>query len=300
MRIRSRWVLGFCSLAMTAPAASSASAQVVATPFTPPPNAAAPLASAGTMIPLEQAPDSKPAMPPGMAGMPPGMAEPLSGSPYTPGSNPGQPSAPATASTASAPMPGHNHHGLFGHRHCVECQRARAKAADGVDIPPPPGYPGAPAMVAGETVVSGPVVVGEPSAPGYAVVGGPSDAAGFAMTEGGMPSSEPAPIGVARGSMGGAPGALGDPRLAGAMARRAPGSYDPSVMPTSVPPPPAPMSGPGHNRPHIISHMIRPSMYLRRHQEREDRRREQHAAEAYGPDNQKVNDLPASMVYGRR
>ncbi len=34
--------------------------------------------------------------------------------------------------------PGHHHKGLFGWRHCTECQRAYAKARDGVDVPPPP------------------------------------------------------------------------------------------------------------------------------------------------------------------
>ena len=37
----------------------------------------------------------------------------------------------------------HHHKGLFGRRHCVECQRAYVKAHDGVDVPaPPPLEPG--------------------------------------------------------------------------------------------------------------------------------------------------------------
>jgi hypothetical protein len=32
----------------------------------------------------------------------------------------------------------HQHKGLFGRRHCVECQRAYVKAHDGVDVPAPP------------------------------------------------------------------------------------------------------------------------------------------------------------------
>ena len=32
----------------------------------------------------------------------------------------------------------HHHKGLFGRRHCVECQRAYYKARDGVDVPAPP------------------------------------------------------------------------------------------------------------------------------------------------------------------
>ena len=39
--------------------------------------------------------------------------------------------------TPSQPAP-HHHKGLFGRRHCVECQRAYVKAHDGVDIAAPP------------------------------------------------------------------------------------------------------------------------------------------------------------------
>ena len=69
---------------------------------------------------------------------------------------------------------------------------APRKAADGVDIPPPPGFAGAQVMAPGETIVSGPVVVSErivsaddPHAPGYAVVGGQETAApGYAVVNG--------------------------------------------------------------------------------------------------------------------
>ena len=44
---------------------------------------------------------------------------------------------------AAAQAAGHHHKGLFGYRHCVECQRAYAKAHDGVDVPPPPVDPAA-------------------------------------------------------------------------------------------------------------------------------------------------------------
>ncbi len=305
MRVRSRWVLGVCGLAMSATAGSTATAQV-ATPTAPMPSAAAsaPATGPGAAIPLSPAEESKSSMPPGLAGMPPVWGGPLTGHSYTPGSKPVEmppastslPSAPAPANAAAAEMAGHHHRGLFGARHCVECQRARVKKMDGVDIPPPPSYPAGMPMAAGATVVEGPVVMSGPSAPGYAVVGG-SNEPGYATTDGMMPSSEPAPIGMARSSLGAAPAA--DPRMAAMMARRTPGSYDPSVMATSVPPPPAPMPGVGHNRPHIISHMLRPSMYLMHHRESIDRRREKHAAEAYGTTSQPVNDLPASMVYSR-
>src|SRR5208283_1730605 len=70
---------------------------------------------------------------------------------------------------------GHHHKGLFGWRHCVECQRAWAKKHDGVDVPPPPSTPAAAAMAGtivpdhnhgspcsacqAGTIVSGPVSV---------------------------------------------------------------------------------------------------------------------------------------------
>ena len=46
----------------------------------------------------------------------------------------------------AAQVAGHHHKGLFGWRHCVECQRAYAKKRDGVDVPPPPSTAAAAAM----------------------------------------------------------------------------------------------------------------------------------------------------------
>ena len=48
------------------------------------------------------------------------------------------PAPPDVAAALKAQAPGHHHKGLFGWRHCVECQRAWAKKHDGVDVPPPP------------------------------------------------------------------------------------------------------------------------------------------------------------------
>ncbi len=114
-------------------------------------------------------------------------------------------------------------------------------------------------MAPGEVIVSGPTVISErvvsvedPQAPGHAVVGG-EDTAGYAVANGQGPAAEPTPIGVARGATA---AAAADPRMAQAMRRPAGGAYDPSVVPTSIPPAPAPMSGPGHNRPHVISHVL--------------------------------------------
>src|SRR5262249_29156045 len=98
-------------------------------------------------------------------------------------------------------VPPHHHKGLFGWRHCVECQRAYAKSRYGVDVPPPPSFaptmamqgqvvsaPGTRCTACEGTVVSGPVVVSDPHAPGYTVVGGPTvmagDAPGYAVAGG--------------------------------------------------------------------------------------------------------------------
>ncbi len=59
---------------------------------------------------------------------------------------PGNPAAPQNSQVS-----GHHHQGLFGWRHCVECQRAMAKKRDGVDVPPPPMTAAGAAM--GGTVV---------------------------------------------------------------------------------------------------------------------------------------------------
>jgi hypothetical protein len=201
--------------------------------------------------------------------------------------------APVMAAAPSPATAPHKHRGLFAARHCVECQRAYVKAHDGVDVPPPPGYPGAPGMpFPGGTIVSGPMVIQDPRAPGYAVVG--EAPPGYAVVGGSMPGAEPSPIGVARAMNGPASG----PRMA--MNRPGAGPYDPAVVPSSIPPAPAAMSGPGHDRPHVISHLFGIPKFGRHYREREARRREQHAAIAYGEDNSKVTELPASMVYSRR
>jgi hypothetical protein len=262
MRVRSPLVLGFCGLALSVSAAPSASAQD-GQPYGPEPVGVSASSSA----------------------MPPTMG------------------APAPANAQVQPAPAHHHHGLLGRRHCVECQRAYAKKHDGVDVPPPPGYLGGPSPAAGATVVSGPMVVsehvvvaGDPHSPGYAVVGGPEGAPGYAVINGGEAGAEPTPVGMARGAQY----AMADHGMAGPMPRPGAGSYDPAVMPTSVPAPPSPMSGPGHNRPHIISHVLGLPILGKHHEQRVEKRREQHAAVAYGDPNQKVTDLPASVVYSQK
>ncbi|MGZ3432630.1 MAG: hypothetical protein ACXWN0_13230, partial [Isosphaeraceae bacterium] len=63
------------------------------------------------------------------------------------------PAAPPSdaAVPQAAQVAGHNHKGLFGWRHCVECQREYAKKRHGVDVPVPPSTAAAAAM-AGTTV----------------------------------------------------------------------------------------------------------------------------------------------------
>jgi hypothetical protein len=230
------------------------------------------------------------------------------------------PSSPDPASRpAPAQAPGHHHKGLFGYRHCVECQRAYAKAHDGVDVPPPPSTlpagvvpagavparavhqhaaPGnveCAACQAGEVIV-GPVTYIDQPAPGHAMVGGPVMMAGepgHAVVGGGMPGMDPAPIGMARATQA----QLGGPRMAAAGPRGS-SPYDPAVRPTSIPPQTA-LDNSSTGRPHIISHLFGIGGISRAVREnREDSQKQQHASIVYDPPSQAVNELPASMVYG--
>ena len=157
-------------------------------------------------------------------------------------------------------------------------------------------------VVPGETIVSGPMVIGdsrgtvmmESPATGVAAVGpgGPSSE-GFAVAGGSQPSADPTPVGVARGAQN----PWADPRMAAMPPRPGAGSYDASVVATAIPAAPNVMSGPGHDRPHVIGHILGIPKFGKLHREREDKKRAQHAAVSYGDANQKINELPASMVY---
>ena len=208
----------------------------------------------------------------------------------------------------------HQHKGLFGRRHCVECQRAYVKAHDGVDVPAPPpiesgammhgqviaGPAGSCPTCQGNAIVTGPVLTTDAHAPGYAVVGGPgsmasADAPGYAVVGDGPMGQDPTPIGISRSAQG----LAGGPRMAAAGARPgAAGAYDPSVVPTAIPPAQVAMEGPGHDRPHIISHLLGLPKLGQIRRGREDKEREHHAAIAYDQPGAKVSELPASMVYG--
>ena len=198
----------------------------------------------------------------------------------------------------------HHHKGLFGRRHCTECMRAYAKSHDGVDIPaPPPIYsPGMPGQVIGNgthcptcqgpVVVSGPVMSNDPHAPGYAMVGGP-DAPGYAVVGEAIVGSDPAPVGVAKPHKHGAT----DPRLAASGARPSAGPVDPSVVPANLPSAPDTLAGPGHNRPHVISHLFGLPNWGQAGRDRQDRERQKHASISYGQIDHPVTEVPASLVY---
>ena len=202
----------------------------------------------------------------------------------------------------------HHHKGLFGRRHCVECQRAYYKAHDGVDVPaPPPLDSGMQGQVVsngahcptcqGNVVVSGPMMSQNASAPGFAVVGGPGgpEAPGYAVIGEAMVGSEPAPVGVAKMRNHGAM----DPRMAASGARPGSAPVDPSVVPTNLPPAQVALSSPASNRPHIISHLFGLPNFGQYHRDRIERERQKHASIAYGQVESHVSEVPASLVYGK-
>ncbi len=281
MLSRSRLALSLCGLALVVPAVPVCAA----------PDDGQPAATAQPAIGLDMSSGTEPS-----AGYQPSMG-------YQPSAG-YQPSSPA-APVENQPTPAKHHHkGLFGWKHCVECQRARVKAHDGVEIPPPPSPSGM--IYQGQVISTSPVIVGDPHGmivngsqeTGYTVVGpgGPEDMTGYAVVGGPAPSAEPAPIGLARGGQN----PWADPRMA-AMAPRPGGAgpYDPSVVPSSMPPAQSAVAGPGHDRPHIISHILGLPLMGTHRRQREEREREKHAAIAYGDPKQKVTELPSSMVYGK-
>jgi hypothetical protein len=209
----------------------------------------------------------------------------------------------------------HHHKGLLGRRHCVECQRARVKAQDGIDVPAPPPIdsgmqgqvissvahcPTCQGNIQGNMVVSGPVMTQDSHAPGYAVVGGPAgpagpEAPGYAVVGEALVGSEPVPVGVAK--MRNQRGA--DPRTAAMAARGGAGPVDPSVVPTSLPPAQVALASPASDRPHVIRNLFGLPKFGQLRREREDKERQKHASIAYGEVDGHINELPASMVYGK-
>jgi hypothetical protein len=231
-----------------------------------------------------------------------------------PGAGPG--AAPAARSNSQPPP--HHHKGLFGRRHCVECQRAYVKAHDGIDIPAPPaleqgaGMHG-PMMAAqggscptcqGNAVTAGPIMTADAHAPGYAVVGGPgamasASAPGYAVVGGEFGvGGDPTPIGVSRAGQS----PYGAPRMAAAGPRPGSGGspYDPAVVPTGTPPAQVAVPNPANqSRYKVIAHLLGVPKFGQRRREEEDKERQKHAAISYDQGNAKVSELPASMVYGK-
>lgn len=186
-------------------------------------------------------------------------------------------------------------------RFCANCQRQKLMAETGANIPAPPPLP-AGVPVPGEVcsrcsaptavvtsnsapiaTCSGPGMVVDHSPPGRAVVGGTTGEAGYASVGG---PSEPAPVGVvsARYAANGYQGAAG--------------SRDASVMPTSAGR--DPVSPNTHSNPRVLSHLFGLSGIGReRALIRERRKEETHARIPYGQQAQQVNDVPASLIYGR-
>ncbi len=79
-----------------------------------------------------------------------------------------------------------------------------------------------------------------------------------------------------------------------------PGVYDPSVLPSSMIPAQTALADSPSGRPHVISHLLGfggISRHIR--EKREDKQREAHASIAYDTPAKPVQDLPASVVYGK-
>jgi len=232
--------------------------------------------------------------------------------------------AQAAARASSGPAAGHSHKGLMGRRSCTECQRARAKARDGVDVPPPPSaLPQGAAPVAGHqhghahvapasavpcpsceadaaamggTIVPGSIVVSDAQPAGRAVVGGEAVAAEFPAGRASVGGAAPEPIGMARASQGNFTPVAGPGALAAA-------PRDPSVTPSGLIPAPTPLTGAGSSRPKIITHLLDlPDLTRigRAARERRDRAgREAHASVSYETGVAPVTELPSSVVFGK-
>ncbi len=142
------------------------------------------------------------------------------------------------------------------------------------------GANGAPVMVVGTGDEPGYASVGGEAAPGRASVGNPA-----------MASNEPLPIGVVRAGF--------------QNTSQEPTSFAPSMAPgapspmAGMPPTAGPVPTARTQRPGILSHVFGVPRFGRMARAREAQRREQHAKISYGPTGGRLNDLPASMVYGR-
>jgi hypothetical protein len=175
-------------------------------------------------------------------------------------------------------------------RYCPKCQLERAQREAGNNALIISGPEGLPSGGAGAACVAcaGGVIVGE--APGIAMLGPGTTS---------IVSPEPAPIGVVQAGF--RPGAgPGSPSAAMATAGRPPyGPALPGAHPGHVPPPQTPM-GPPHRRPSVLGHLLGLDGLGHIGDARRARRAAAHAAIPVGNvGNKPLNELPASLVYGR-
>lgn len=226
-------------------------------------------------------------------------------------------SAGAVAHEPEAPAPAsnHDHKGLMGWKHCVECQRARALSRDGINVPPPPSAlppgatvqnlpPGATIQHIGHDahdghVHSGEIIIeegaivleeGQVLPPGRAVVGGGPNLASMPPGRASVGGPEPAPVGVSRASEGNFT-PVGNMAAAGPL-------RDSSFTPTSIPPAQTAVGGATSSRPRVISHLLGlPDLRRLRKDRQAYLAREGHASIPYGDPSAPVTELPASMVY---
>ena len=151
--------------------------------------------------------------------------------------------------------------------------------------------------------MTGPVTVVESYPPGHAVVGGPclagNSTPGYAVVGEGTVRRWLVQI-RPRSAFRGPASPTGMPPGWPRPDRGRAGAYDPAVMPSSMIPAQTALSNPSAGRPHVISHLFGIGGISRHRREaRQERDREAHAAISYSPPNEPVNELPASMVYGK-
>ena len=204
------------------------------------------------------------------------------------------PRCPAMALPSEAQVTGHHHKGVFGWRHCVTCQRAWAKhATEWTFRRPPPVSPPESFLARqstntpmlrdvrprGSAVVTGPVTITDSYPPDtLRLAGRPSSRVlrGYAVVGGGpeMVGADPSPVGVAR-----AWASPGKQPPVGRRPQTRRGSYDASVMPSSMIPAPTGLTNPSGGRPHVISHLLGVGTMSREYrQNRDSKSRERHAA----------------------
>lgn len=163
-------------------------------------------------------------------------------------------------------------HGFRSMRVCETCMRAQRAASGGAALPPP--------MVAS---------VGTCSAC-QAQAMAASVPSGYATSGGAMMAGEPAPVGVVQASY----------QPAGAGSSSAPGHavVGPNTPASSVNWGSPNFVAPGrHGRPHVLATLFGLPRFGEISEAYGDRKRQEHAATAYGPNGQAVSELPAWMVY---